>query len=46
MNVYSRKLLGRIFCSFAGVEKAEYFQVGEEVKETPKVDFSSPSTSG
>lgn len=39
VNTYSRKLLGRIFCSFAGVEKAEYFEVTEEVKAVPKIDF-------
>ncbi len=40
LNTFSRKLLGRFYCSLAGVEKAEYFEITEEAKETPKVDFS------
>ncbi|MEE9293877.1 MAG: LemA family protein [Phycisphaerae bacterium] len=46
LNAYSRKLLGRVYCSLAGVEQAEYFKVAEEAKITPKVDFSGSSTSG
>lgn len=41
LNTYSRKLLGRLYCSLAGVEKAEYFEVGEEAKAVPKIDFTS-----
>lgn len=41
LNTFSRKLLGRLYCSFAGVEKAEYFEVTEEAKEVPKIDFTS-----
>ncbi len=40
LNTFSRKLLGRLYCSLAGVEKAEYFEVTEEAKAVPKVDFS------
>ena len=40
LNTFSRKLLGRLYCSLAGVEKAEYFEVTEEAKAVPKVDFT------
>ena len=40
LNTYTRKLLGRMFSRLAGVEPAEYFEVAEEAKATPKVDFS------
>jgi len=40
LNTFSRGLLGRLYCSFADVEKAEYFQVADEAKAVPKVDFS------
>ena len=46
LNVFSRKLLGRIYASMAGVEKAEYFEISQEAKTTPKVDFSKPSSEG
>lgn len=41
LNTFTRRLLGRIYSSLAGVERAEYFEVPEEAKTTPKVDFSS-----
>jgi LemA protein len=40
LNTYTRKLFGRFCSSLAGVERAEFFEVSEEAKETPKVDFS------
>ena len=40
VNTYSRKLLGQLYCNWAGVEKAEYFEVAEEAQAVPKVDFS------
>jgi LemA protein len=40
LNTYTRQLLGRFFCGLAGVEPAEYFEVAEEAKANPKVDFS------
>lgn len=46
LNIYSRKLLGRLYCGLAGVEKAEYFEVAEEAKTAPKVDFSDPAGAG
>ncbi len=46
LNTFSRKLLGRLYTSLAGVEKAEYFEVAEEAKAVPKVDFTGGSTGG
>ncbi|MHC4697328.1 MAG: LemA family protein [Planctomycetota bacterium] len=43
LNVFTRKLLGRLYSSLAGVEKAEYFEVSEEAKTVPKVDFTGES---
>ncbi len=40
LNTYTRQLAGRFFCGLAGVEAAEYFEVAEEAKVNPKVDFS------
>ena len=41
LNTFARGLTGRFYASLAGVEKAEYFEVSEEAKAVPKVDFSS-----
>ena len=46
LNTYSRKLLGRFYAGLAGVEKAEYFEVAEEAKAVPKVDFGSKPSGG
>ncbi len=43
VNTFTRKLTGRLYASIAGVEKSEYFEVEEEAKATPKVDFSGNS---
>ncbi len=43
LNTFTRKLLGRLYASLAGVEKAEYFEVTDEAKEVPKVDFGGDS---
>ncbi len=40
LNTFARKLLGKIYAGMADVEKAEYFDVPDEAKETPKIDFS------
>lgn len=40
LNTYIRQLLGRLYAGFAGVKQAEYFEVPDSAKETPKVDFS------
>ncbi len=41
LNKFVRKITGSFYARLAGVEKAEYFQVQEAAKETPKVDFST-----
>jgi LemA protein len=46
LNTFSRKLLGRLYCSLAGVEKAEYFEVAEEAKAVPKIDFTGSDSTG
>jgi LemA protein len=46
LNTYSRKLLGRLYCGLAGVEKAEYYDVPEAARTAPKVDFSKKPTGG
>jgi LemA protein len=40
LNTFTRKLLGRVYSSLAGVEKAEYFEAEEEARAVPQVDFS------
>lgn len=39
LNTYIRKLLGRFYAGLAGVGSAEYFEIGEEARATPKVEF-------
>ncbi|HIE64480.1 MAG: LemA family protein [Nitrospira sp.] len=39
LNTFTRKLLGRVYAGLAGVEKAEYFEIGDEARSTPKVKF-------
>ena len=39
LNTFSRRLLGRMYCTWAGVEQAEYFEAAEPAKETPEVKF-------
>jgi LemA protein len=39
LNAYRRKFFGRIVAGWAGVEEAKYFEVAEEAKAAPKVDF-------
>ncbi len=40
LNTFTRKLTGRLYASLANVEKAEYFEVSDEAKTVPKIDFS------
>ena len=40
VNTYTRTFLGRFYCNLAGVGSAEYFEIEEAVRETPKVNFS------
>ena len=46
LNTFCRRLAGRFYASLADVEKAEYFEITEEARDRPKVDFSSPGESG
>ena len=39
LNTYTRRFFGRMFAAWAGVEKAEYFEVPEAAKEAPQVKF-------
>lgn len=39
VNAFSRKFPGQFYASLAGIERAEYFEIGEEAKETPRVKF-------
>lgn len=40
LNLFARGPLGRIWASFAGVKQAEYFEIDDAARQTPKVDFS------
>ncbi len=46
VNTFSRKMLGRLYASLAGVEKAEYFEISQEAKTAPKVNFSNETKGG
>ncbi len=46
LNTFTRRLLGRLYASLAGVEKAEYFEISEEARTAPKVDFSGGTDKG
>jgi len=39
LNTYIRTFFGRFFASFAGVSSAEYYEIPEAEKDTPKVKF-------
>jgi LemA protein len=39
LNGYIRAWPGSMYAGWTGVEKAEYFEAGEEAQETPKVEF-------
>ena len=39
LNTYARTFIGRMFCSWAGVEQADYFESTEAAKDAPKVSF-------
>ena len=45
LNTFCRRLAGRFYASLAGVEKAEYFEITEEARDRPEVDFSRPGES-
>ncbi len=39
LNIFTRKLLGRLYAGLADVEKAEYFEISEAARTAPKVRF-------
>ncbi len=39
LNTYSRTFFGRLYAGFAGVSKAEYYEIPEAEKAVPKVKF-------
>ena len=39
VNTFRRKFFGQFYASLAGVGPAEYFEIQEVAKETPKVKF-------
>ena len=39
LNTYIRTFFGRFYAAFAGVSKAEYYEVPETEKEAPKIKF-------
>jgi len=41
LNTYCKGFFGRMFSGWAGVGPAEYFEVAEEAKAVPKVDFGT-----
>lgn len=43
LNTYARGMLGRVFCSWAGVKEAKYFEAPQEARTAPKVDFGGGS---
>jgi len=46
LNTFTRKLLGRIYAGWAGVGKAEYFEVPDVAKAAPKVQFGNQPLGG
>jgi len=40
MNTFRRGILGRIYCGWAGVKEAEYFEIPQEAQAAPKVKFT------
>lgn len=40
LNIYCRGLVSKIYCGWAKVKSAEYFDIPETAKQVPKVDFS------
>ncbi len=46
LNTFVRRFPGSVYAGWAGVDKAEYFEVSEEAKERPDVDFSGSGEEG
>ena len=41
LNSFARSFFGRLFCSWAGVQKREYFEADREARTVPEVDFGT-----
>jgi len=46
LNTFSRRLLGRLYASLAGVEQAAYFEILDEANTAPKVSFTKEPVGG
>ncbi len=46
LNTFVRRFPGSVYAGWAGVDKAEYFEVSEEAKKRPDVDFSGSGDEG
>ncbi len=46
LNTFVRRFPGSVYAGWAGVDKAEYFEVSEEAKERPDVDFTGLGEGG
>ena len=46
LNTFVRRFPGSVYAGWAGVEKAEYFEVSEGAKERPDIDFSGSGDEG
>lgn len=43
LNTLCRKVPGKFYCGMGGIERAEFFEIQEGAKQTPKVSFSEKS---
>ncbi len=46
LNAFRRRIVGKICASLASVEEADYFEISDTARETPKVDFSGKDSDG
>lgn len=46
LNTFTRGVLGRLYSSLASVGPAEYFEITDSAKATPKIDFSKKPSGG
>ena len=40
LNSFCRGITGKLYCGLADVDKAEYFEISDEARTAPKVDFN------
>jgi len=46
LNTFCRRIPGRWYCGLAAVEKAEFFEIQDEARQRPKIDFNDDSGGG